>query len=167
MAIHRLNELRISHRLINMARAIASKDRILKNRSDQLQALLGRIKEHLGEDEVLIIAKQDAFMRPEDKKDIKMIIDGQEMGTIQGLTYHATPLGYPGTGATGTFANRYFYGNHTFIDEPRGFNAAHEVAYTPMEYVREFQEAVVNIRDNPDPWRPIAQVQQTEEQQNE
>jgi hypothetical protein len=67
VALTQLHQLRISQRLIAMSKVIVSKDRILKNRNDHLQALLGRIKELLDEDEILIIATQETFKAPPKK----------------------------------------------------------------------------------------------------
>lgn len=61
MAVTKLDEVKVPIKLNYDARAIVTKDAILKNRDEQLQGLLGRIKELLGEDEVLIIASNDAL----------------------------------------------------------------------------------------------------------
>lgn len=61
MEIKQIGDVKIPLKLKYGSRAIVTKDKIIKNRSDELQGLLGRIKALLKEDEVLIIATNDTL----------------------------------------------------------------------------------------------------------
>lgn len=64
MAIHDLPSLGIRRDIIHQARAIVSRERILKSRSSELNKILGRLKAHLEEDEVVLVVHKDALKNP-------------------------------------------------------------------------------------------------------
>lgn len=89
MAINSIDDVKVRRGLLYNARAVVSKERIHKSRHKELNALLGRLKELLAEDEVLIIAPNKALkeytLPSEDKKKVANPNDYFNLGPTRGF----------------------------------------------------------------------------------
>lgn len=121
MAITKLDQVKVPMKLNYGARAIVTKAAILKNRNKEMQNLLGRIKELLGEDEVLIIAKNDIFAdvtrrKPDPREDIhtlKVDIDTDQWQELLREVQQTPARIIPQTTTTTTWI-----GGNTYMYEP-------------------------------------------------
>jgi hypothetical protein len=95
MAINSLTEIKVTRGLLYGARVIATKQGILKNRNEELTRLLGRIKEHLGEDEVLMIVHNDQLDKlnkgPVQQTTTARVWTGDEWAKILAQPAHIEP----------------------------------------------------------------------------